>query len=287
MSNHIQLMRKFKLELEARKYAQSSINTYSSCLLVFFKAMNGKPKPLPFDCIKEFLSQIKNTNYHKQYTATIRHFYELVLNQKFDAKDIPYPRKTDYLPQIFSVQEINLLLNSYKNIKHRAIIQLMYSCALRTGELPKILISDIDSNREIIRISGAKGFKDRDVPIPSATLQLLRSYYKEYKPTHLLFEGQFKGEPYSERSIQQIFWQGVHRIKCKKKVRPHCLRHSRATHLKEAGLDIKDIKDILGHNNIQTTELYLKLAKESLVNRIIQADEKLSLIINSTKKLIA
>lgn len=280
------IIRKFNLELETRKYASSTIATYNSCLTIFLKAMNGKPKPLPFDEIKQFLSTINNVNYHKQFTATIRHLYELVLNQPFNIKDIPYPRKTEYLPEIFSVQEIYNLVNSYDNLKHKAIIQIMYSCGLRTGEVPKIKVSDIDSHRSVVRIAGAKGFKDRYVPIPMQTIELLRTYYKSYHPKKFLFVGQY-GEEYSSRSIQQIFWQGVNKIRCNKKVRPHCLRHSRATHLKEANIDIKDIKDFLGHNDIKTTEIYLKLAKETLVNRIIEADNKIAQLIPSTQKMIA
>jgi integrase/recombinase XerD len=288
MNKKEKLIYQLKREMHLRRYAETSIETYSSCLNVFLCAMAGKPAPLSIEHIKTFLLQFKNANYHKQMVSAIHRFYEFVLKNPLKLDDIPYPRKTDYLPQIFSVQEVNRLLNSYDNLKHKAIIQLMYSCGLRTGEISKILVSDIDSNREIIRIAGAKGFKDRDVPIPLATIELLRSYYKQYKPKNLLFEGQFVNEAYSERSIQQIFWQGVHRINCKKKVRPHSLRHSRATHLKEAGLDIKDLKDFLGHNQIKTTELYLKLAKESLSKRIIQADEKLAAVLNfSNNKLLA
>ena len=286
MNRKQQLIHQLRRELELRRYAQNSINTYASCLNVFLDAMMNKPAPLDIEHIKTFLLKFTNANYHKQMVSAIHRFYELVLKNPLSLDDIPFPRKPDYLPEIFSVQEIHRLVNSYENIKHKAIIQLMYSCGLRTGEVCKILVSDIDGSRSVIRIAGAKGFKDRYVPVPAATLELLRTYFKEYKPQKWLFVGQYK-EEYSDRSIQQIFWQGVHRIGCKKKVRPHCLRHSRATHLKEAGIDIKDIADFLGHNQLKTTELYLKLAKETLVNRIMQADEKLSQLVTSQQKLIA
>lgn len=286
MNRKKQLIHQLRRELELRRYAQSSINTYASCLNVFLDAMINKPAPLDIEHIKTFLLNITNANYHKQMVSAIHRFYELVLKNPLSLDDIPFPRKTDYLPEIFSVQEIYRLVNSYQNLKHKAIIQLMYSCGLRTGELCKILVSDIDGSRSVIRIAGAKGFKDRYVPIPLPTLELLRSYFKEYKPKHWLFVGQYK-EEYSDRSIQQIFWQGVHRIGCKKKVRPHCLRHSRATHLKETGIDIKDIADFLGHNQLKTTEIYLKLAKETLANRIAEADTKLAQLIPSPNKLIA
>jgi len=276
MTRFEELINKFKRELQLRKYADSSIKTYSDCLCVFLRAMNGKPKPLPIECVKDFLLTIKNTNYHKQFTATIHHFYSLVLNTPLSLKDIPYPRKTDYMPEIFSIQEIYRLISSYENIKHRCIMQLFYSCALRIGELPVIELSHINFDRSILRVKNAKGFKDRDVPIPADTLILITSYIDKYKPIKWLFEGQYK-EQYSVRSIQQIFWQGVNRIGIKRAVRPHSLRHSRAVHLKETNVDIKDISDFLGHYHISTTaDFYLKLSKFSLGNRIANADTILS-----------
>lgn len=271
MTRFEQLIHQFKRELQLKKYADSTVETYASCLAVFLRAMNGKPAPLNIEEIKSFLLTIKNQNYHKQFTATIHHFYSKVLKQPLSLQEIPYPRPTHYLPQILSLQEAHKLCHSYKNIKHKAIITLMYSCAMRIGEVVNILLSDIDSNRSLVRIAGAKGFKDRYVPIPQATVELLRNYYKEFNPQKWLFEGQYK-EQYSVRSIQQIFKAGCNNIFIIKHVTPHSLRHSRLTHLKEAGVDIYELKDVAGHINIKTTEIYLHLAKSSLVNRIKQAD---------------
>lgn len=277
MSRFQELIRKFRLELQCRKYAKSSIDTYTSCLVVFLKAMNGKPKPLPFEEVKKFLAGIKNQNYHKQFTATIRHFFQLVIKQPFNMADIPYPRPTHYLPEIFSVQEITRLTASYTNLKHRAIIQLMYSCGLRIGEVVNIKLTHLSSDRLILRVAGAKGFKDRDVPVPAATMELIKTYYRneKEKPIKWLFEG-WGHQQYSVRSIQHIFHRGCSRIGIKRNLKPHSLRHSRATHLHEAGVDIKDISDFLGHSQIKTTaDYYLKLSKKTLVHRIIQADNLL------------
>lgn len=274
MTRFQELIKKFRLELQCRKYASSSIETYTSCLAVFLKAMNGKPKPLPFDEVKKFLAGIKNQNYHKQFTAAIRHFFHLVIKQPFNMADIPYPRPTHYLPEIFSVQEINRLTSYYSNLKHRAVIQIMYSCALRIGEVVNIKLSHLNSDRMILRVAGAKGFKDREVPVPSATMELIKNYYhtEKEKPRQWLFEG-WGHQKYSIRSIQQLFHQGCNGIGIKRKVVPHSLRHSRATHLHEAKVDIKDIQDFLGHSHIKTTaDFYLKLSKKTLSNRILEAD---------------
>lgn len=282
MSRYQQLINQFRLELAHLKYADSTIKSYTSCLAVFLRAMAGKPKPLPLTEVKLFLSTIKNQYYHKQFTATIHHFYKLVLRQPLTLTDLPYPRPTNYLPPIFSVQEINALINSYTNIKHRCIISLFYSCALRIGEIVNIQLTHLCRHRLILRVANAKGFKDRDVPIPPATMHLIITYYQSQKekPIKYLFEG-WGHQQYSVRSIQQLFMQGCQRIGIRKKIRPHCLRHSRATHLHDVGVDIKDLADLLGHTHIKTTaDYYLRLSKATLSNRIHAADTQLQQLIN-------
>ncbi len=289
MTRYQQLINQFKLELQCKKYADSTISTYTSCLAVFLRAMAGKPKPLPINEIKKFLTTITNQNYHKQFTATIHHFYSKVLKQPISLEDLPYPRPTNYLPEIFSIEEVNHLVNSYTNIKHRTIIQLMYSCALRIGEVVNIQLTHISKDRLTIRVAGAKGFKDRDVPVPAATMELIKNYYfaEKEKPRKYLFEG-WGHQQYSVRSIQQLFKQGCHRIGLKRKLTPHSLRHSRATHLHEAMVDIKDISDFLGHYHLKTTaDYYLKLSKKTLANRITQADALIATAFNNQKKLQA
>lgn len=288
MTRFHQLIRQFQLELKHQKYADSTIATYSSCLAVFLRAMNGKPKPLPLNEIKIFLSKIDNQNYHKQFTATIHHFYKWVLKQPLKLDDLPYPRGTSYLPEILSIQEVNRLIGTFENIKHRAIIQLMYVCALRIGEVVNIKLSHINSDMLIIRIACAKGFKDRDVPLPPDTLELLKNYYKtqQKKPKKWLFEGQH-GEKYSVRSIQQLLKAGIKKMGIHRKIVPHSLRHSRATHLHDAGVDIKDISDLLGHSHIKTTaDYYLKLSKKTLANRIQQADAIIAAALQPSPKLL-
>lgn len=281
-----ELITKLRRELSLRNYADSSIKTYCGCLSVFLSQYTKYNGYKDIEDIKDFLLTITNVNYHKQFVATIFHFFRYVVGKPIGAFEMPYPRKTHYLPQIFSVQEVYRLINSIENIKHKAIIQIMYSCALRIGEVIKIKITHVDGDRKLLCVKGAKGFKDRFVPIPDATLQLLRTYFSSYKPKEFLFNGQFSLE-YSVRSIQQIFYRACRKAKINKDITPHCLRHSRLTHLKEAGMDIYELKDVAGHNQIKTTEIYLHLAKETLSNRIAQADLILSQIVNPSKMITA
>lgn len=277
-----ELCHKLKRELQLIKYADSTVNTYASCLRVFLSQHNKFNHYNSIEDVKDFLLTIENRNYHKQMVATLHHFYRKVVKQPLSIFDIPYPKKSNYLPEIFSIQEIYKMTLSIRNIKHKAIIQLIYSCALRISEATNILISHIDGYRKVLLVKGAKGFKDRYVPIPEPTLVLLRNYYSQYKPKKYLFEGQ-NSEQYSVRSIQQIFKKACRVSGILKHLTPHSLRHSRLTHLKEAGLDIYELKDIAGHNNIKTTEIYLHLAKETLVNRVALADS----ILMNQKLLVA
>lgn len=278
---------KLKRELQLIKYADSTINTYASCLRVFLTQHKKFNNYNSIEDVKDFLLTIENRNYHKQMVATIHHFYRKVVKQPLTIFDIPYPKPSHYLPEVLSIQEVSRLILSIQNIKHKAAIQVMYSCALRIGEVTKIEIHHVDGQRKLLLVKGAKGFKDRYVPLPEPTLILLRNYYQQQqpKPKKYLFEGQY-GDQYSVRSLQQIFHRACKKAGIIKSVTPHCLRHSRLTHLKEAGLDIYELKDIAGHIQIKTTEIYLHLAKESLVNRVAQADAILSSIAAPQKQLI-
>lgn len=275
MSRKIELLNQFKRELQLRNYSQSSIDTYIGYVSQFFNAMNGKEKPLVVEEIKDFLLSILNMNTRAMFVNSIRNFYSFVLKVELSLDDIPYPRRTNYLPQILSIQEVAKLISCIDNLKHKAIIQLMYSCGLRISEIPKIecnyTICHIDSQRKVLLVKGAKGFKDRYVPLPQETINLLKSYRKADNKGKWLFMGQNQ-QTYSVRSIQQIFIRAKQKACIYKKVTPHSLRHSRITHLCEAGMDIYKLKEFAGHNNIKTTEIYLHLSKTSLVNSTEIAD---------------
>lgn len=262
---------KFRKELNLLNYAASSIETYAGYLSSFLDQVKGKPRPLPIDTIKDVLLSISNMNTRAMMVNAVRNFYKYVVRQELSLQDIPYPRATHYLPQILSVQEVSKMINAVQNIKHRAILQLMYSCALRISEVPQIeanrRICHLDSDRRTLLVKGAKGFKDRYVPIPAATIELLRTYRKSDSAGKWLFMGQNQ-QKYSTRSIQQVFHRAKQSAGIAKSITPHSLRHSRITHLCEAGMDIYKLKEFAGHSNIKTTEIYLHLSKASLVNNV-------------------
>jgi site-specific recombinase XerD len=185
----------------------------------------------------------------------IKFYYERVLGGKrrFYALDRPNTEKT--LPTVLSTEEIAAIMKATQNLKHKAILMLIYSGGLRISEATNLKISDIDSARMQIRIAQSKGNKDRYTLLSHKTLQVLREYAKQYHPKDYLFEGA-EGGPYSTRSIQEFFKEVCQRAGIKKRVTVHTLRHSFATHLLENGTDLRYIQALLGHESSKTTEMY-------------------------------
>ncbi len=165
------------------------------------------------------------------------------------------PRSEKKLPTVLSEQEVGNLLNATENLKHKTILMLCYSAGLRLSELINMKIKDIDSSRMQVRIKQAKGKKDRYSLLSVKLLQVLREYFKKYKPKEWLFEGA-TGGLYSARSIQLIMHDATLKAGITKKVSVHTLRHSFATHLLENGTDLRYIQSLLGHESSKTTEVY-------------------------------
>jgi integrase/recombinase XerD len=163
-----------------------------------------------------------------------------------------------------SKKEIKAILEAPINLKHRAMISLIYACGLRRSELLNLTLKDIHSDRNLLFIRQSKGKKDRVVPISMKLIAMLRDYYKAFKPKTWLFEGQLAGEKYSERSIQLVLNQSVSKAKINKQVSLHWLRHSYATHLLESGTDLRYIQELLGHSSSKTTEIYTHVSTRNL-----------------------
>ena len=161
-----------------------------------------------------------------------------------------------------------MILETPRNLKHKAMLSLIYSCGLRSGELLRLMPQHIDSKRGLVIIKQSKGRKDRIVPLSPKILELLRVYFKSYKPKKWLFEGQIEGEMYDERSLQLVLKQCLLRAKISKPVTLHWLRHSYATHLLESGTDLRYIQELLGHTSSKTTEIYTHVSNKEL-QRII------------------
>ena len=263
-------LKKIKKTLIVRAYSPNTISTYLACLNYFKNYFKGsKIDDLSKEDIIDYLFHLIKNNYSKstqnQHINAIKFYFEKCLGKKREFYHIDRPIKDKKLPIILSKNEIQLLFNSTYNLKHLAILAVIYSCGLRVSELINIKINDIDNNRMVINIRKSKGNKDRQVQLTNQILELLRKYYKKYLPVNYLIVGQ-NGGKYSTTSIQKIIKNSALKAKIYKKVTPHTLRHSFATHLLENGTDIRYIQTILGHSDIKTTQIYTHVSNAHLKN---------------------
>jgi integrase/recombinase XerD len=150
------------------------------------------------------------------------------------------------------------------NEKHRAILSIIYGCGLRRSEVIMLEPEDIDRDRMLLSVRQSKGFKDRIVPVSAKLVEMIDSYLKRYCPVVYLFEGQRQGERYSAASIEKVFRMSVEKAGIKKRITLHGLRHSYATHLLEAGTDLRYIQELLGHKSSRTTEIYTHVTEKSI-----------------------
>lgn len=265
------LLAKYKHQLILKNYSSNTVNAYLNGLKLFLTYIkkneltdiNGKEVEMYFYYCKKSLGYSYSTM--KQHLASVKFLYEVVLKQEIDFDFNVKMKKPSTIPEVLSVEEVQRLLNSFKNLKHKAIFTLCYSAGLRLGEILNIKIKDIDSDRMQIRITQAKGKKDRYSLLSPKVLELLRKYVTEYKPKEYLFEGQSGGK-YSSASVQQLMRKHRTKANIKKKATPHTLRHSFATHLLDNGTDIRFIQELLGHQHISTTQIYTHVSPKSIKN---------------------
>jgi site-specific recombinase XerD len=260
----------FLMKLETRRYAYNTAKIYISCFERFINHFpDRKIDDLDTRDIEQYLYELsqqgRSSSYINQAVNSIKFYYEQVLNMPGRFYQIDRPRKEKRLPTVLNKAEVMSILGAIKNLKHRAIISLIYSAGLRRSEVIQLKISDFDSQRMTVFIRGAKGNKDRYSILSSKVLKLLRRYFRDFQPKYYLFEGP-TGQPYSVSSIKKILDRAVKAAKITKRVTPHTLRHSFATHLLEDGVDLRYIQELLGHASSKTTEIYTHVAKNSFLS---------------------
>lgn len=260
-ANYLHCPKEYTEKLKELRYSVNTQNVYTD---LFEEFINYYPEKQSEEITEEeiisFLRYLVNerkisTSYQNQSINAIKFYYERVLGGTRKIYLIERPRKENYLPEVLSEEEITSILKAISNLKHKAIIMVIYSGGLRISELINLKVKDIDSDRMQIRISQAKGKKDRYTLLSNKTLLILRKYFTEYKPKEWLFEG-VSGGQYADSSIYSIFKKAIASANIKKKVSIHSLRHSFATHLLENGTDLRYIQNLLGHSSSKTTEIY-------------------------------
>ncbi len=251
-------------KLELRRYANNTVRTYVGCFEKFINRFSNK-KLIQVDendirtYLQELIWKKLSDSYINQMINSIKFYYEAVLGMPNRFYSIERPRKQERLPEVLSKGEVLRMIDSNPNIKHKCIVALLYSAGLRRNELINLKTTDINSERMVINVRQGKGRKDSMTILSKQLLTDLRLYYKLYKPTQYLFQGQQR-EQYSGTSVAKVVRRAAQRAGIQRRVTPHMLRHSFATHLLEAGTDLRYIQVLLGHSSSKTTEIYTHVA---------------------------
>jgi integrase/recombinase XerD len=275
------LLNKYTNWMEVKRYSKSTIESYTNALLVFFSYLHTKDADqINNQDVMDFntnyiLKKNLSATYQSQFINALKLFYQTVRNHKLAIDQLIRPKQGHKLPKVISEEEVAAIINACQNLKHKTMLSLIYSAGLRRSELLNLLKTDIDSKRMMITIRNAKGMKDRNVPLSPVVLTMLRNYYVEFKPEKYLFEGQFGG-PYSTRSLDNVLKNASHVAGIKKNINLHMLRHSYATHLLEAGTNLRHIQELLGHKSPKTTQIYTHVSTEQL-GKIASPLDKLKL----------
>lgn len=196
--------------------------------------------------------------------AAIKFFYRVTLKKEWKIEDIPYQRKPRKLPEILSSEKVMALITSLRNLKHRAILTAIYAGGLRASEVIHLKVSDIDSQRMVLRIDQGKGRKDRYVMLSPKLLDVLREYWKAERPQTWLFPGLIPGKPLDRSTVARIVDLAKKAAGITGRVYPHLIRHCFATHLLEQGANLRVIQKLLGHQSLRSTEIYTHVAKNYL-----------------------
>jgi len=262
-------MVKLRQEMKLRKFSQKTVKTYIQYIEEFLRFCDGKSsKNVVGADIKDYLEWLSDSGksgstLNTAYSA-LKFYFEKILCRKFFAQ-IPRAKKEKKLPVVLSKEEVRRLIAGIENKKHRTIVELLYGCGLRVSEVVKIKMKDIDLDRMQLHVVQAKGAKDRYTILP-VSLQMTLETQATLKETNDFLFTNRRGGRLTTTSIQKIVSQANERADISKNVTPHTLRHSFATHLLEAGTDIRYIQELLGHAKIETTQLYTHVARSNLEN---------------------
>ena len=256
-------------DMQIRNYSPHTVDAYLRSVAQFAKHFHTSPDRLGPDHIRtyqQFLIAEQKASWGTfiQAVCALRFFYETTLHRPWMIEYLPYPKKPKTLPVILSRDEVKALLLAPRHLKHRVILATLYATGVRVSELCQLQGTDIDSQRMVIRIRQGKGKRDRFVMLSPDLLPLLRRYWKLYQLRSWLFPGHRITEPITRMSVARLCTQAGRAAQLTKAVYPHLLRHSFATHLLEAGVDLRRIQLLLGHASLRTTSLYLHVAHPAL-----------------------
>jgi site-specific recombinase XerD len=267
------LLQRLHDELGRRHYATTTRESYLRIVKAFHRRSGGRLDRVGPDDLRRY--QIYLLEERKLAVGTVvaeiaalRFFFLRVLKRRNMKEDLPYPKRRRRLPVVLSPEEVQRLIGGAKNLYHRTLLLTLYGAGLRRSEVAHLKVRDIDSQRMLLRVDQGKGGRDREVPLSPTLLAALREYYRWMRPQTYLFPGTQDGwradRPITTKPIWEAVRLAAQRAQIDKPVTPHTLRHSYATHLLEAGADLRTIQLLLGHADLSHTTVYLHLSRRHL-----------------------
>ena len=277
--------------LKGLRYSVSTINTYANFIEIFLDFLDNQPlEMVDNDTVRQFTERIvEDRSYgistHRQLVSALKHFADRFRTVGYDQLELKRPSKSQRLPAVLSQEEILDLLQVTVNLKHRTILALMYSAGLRIGEVIRLELKDLDIDRRQIVVRQSKGRKDRHVMMAESLLPLILNYINSYRPGKLVFAGG-NGGHYSPGSIRAFLRRSCRLAGISKRVTPHTLRHSFATHMIENGVNLRHVQALLGHSKPETTMIYTHVAKKDLLRIRSPLDEAVNRHLKTDKKTL-
>ncbi|CAN5446011.1 tyrosine-type recombinase/integrase [soil metagenome] len=256
-------------DMQLRNLSRHTIRAYVDAVARFARHCNSSPENLGVEHVRQYLLHVnsqrrRSWSHYKITLCALRFLYETTLGRRGFLDELPCPKKNSVLPVVLSPHEVARFFKVIGNLKHRAMLMTAYSAGLRISELVGLHVRDIDSSREMICVRQGKGRKDRLVKLSTHLLGVLREYYRAYRPKDYLFTGMTKDAPISACEVNRVCRRYSRRAALGKGVTVHKLRHSFATHLLDAGTDLRTIQVLLGHRSIATTAIYTHVSQRRI-----------------------
>jgi integrase/recombinase XerD len=256
-------------DMSIRNFAQNTQLSYLQQVSAFAKYFDRSPEELGPEEVRLYQRHLVSERHLSASSvgtvaAALRFLYRVTLKREWKSDDITMPKRPFTLPIVLSPEEVSAFVACVVNIKHRTILMAAYAAGLRISEATHLRVSDIDSQRMVLRVDQGKGNKDRYVMLSPRLLEALRAYWTVDRPTHWLFPGAIPGTPITRDAVGQACFKAHRASGISKPITPHSLRHAFATHLLEAGTDVRRIQLLLGHRSLATTSRYLKIATSTV-----------------------
>jgi site-specific recombinase XerD len=262
------LRRRFIDDLRLKNFSSNTIKVYVHAVDKFARHFGRSPEELGLEEVRAYLVHLIDRGLSRGSCViarnSLRHLYQDTLGRSGWIEDLPRPKRERRLPVVLSRDEVRRLFSVVTNLKQKALFMVAYDSGLRLSEILNLHMEDIDSQRMVIRVRQGKGKKDRYARLTPGLLNLLREYWRAYRPDSLLFPGASKDKRYDLATPGQLLKKACRRAGITKRVSMHTLRHSFATHLLEAGVNLRVIQHLLGHGRIQTTVIYTHISTDEL-----------------------